>query len=303
MYDLAIIGSGPAGLCASVYSSRYEVNNIVIGEISGGLTTETHEIGNWLGTEKITGFEFATNAANHVKSLGAEIKNISVDQVSKKGEDFELLLSDGGTVRSKAILLSMGTKHRHLGIPGEKELAGKGVSYCATCDGFFYKDKIVAVVGGSDSAASSAVHLSNVARKVYVIYRGDDLRAESFWKRSIENNSKIEVIYNTNVKEVIGDDKLTEILLDSSYNDSDKLKIDGIFIEIGLVPSTDIIKDMGIDLDEEGYIKVETDGRTNISGVWAAGDITSGSNKFKQIITAASEGAIAASGIQAYLQR
>ncbi|MFC1608663.1 NAD(P)/FAD-dependent oxidoreductase [Patescibacteria group bacterium] len=303
IHDLVIIGAGPAGLSASVYASRYGIDNVIAGEISGGLTTETHEIGNWLGTEKITGFEFATNAANHAKNLGAEIKNLSVDQVTKKDELFDLLLSDGNTLNSKSILLAMGTKHRHLGVPGEKEFAGKGVSFCATCDGFFYRDKTVAVIGGSDSAASAAVYLSNIAKKVYIIYRGEELRAETFWKRSIEDSSKIEVIYSTNVKEIYGGDKLEGVILDFPRDGSDKLELDGLFIEIGLTPSTDIITDLGVDLDDEGYIKVEPDGRTSVVGVWAAGDITSGSNKFKQIVTAASEGAIATNGIQAYLQR
>lgn len=303
IHDLVIVGAGPAGLSASVYASRYGISNMVVGAISGGLTTETHEIGNWLGTEKITGFEFAMNASNHAKSLGAEIKNLSVDQIEKKGDKFEMLLSDGGSVESKSILLAMGTKHRHLGVPGEKEFSGKGVSYCATCDGFFYRDKIVAVIGGSDSAASAAVYLSNIAKKVYIIYRGEELRAESFWKRNIEENSKIEVIYSTNVKEIYGDEKIEGVVLDFPRNGSDKLEVEGLFIEIGLTPSTDIITDLGVDVDEDGYIKIEPDGRTNIPGVWAAGDITSGSNKFKQIITAASEGAIAVNSIQGYLQR
>jgi thioredoxin reductase (NADPH) len=304
MYDLIIIGAGPAGLNASVYASRYGLKNLVIGEISGGLTTQTHEIGNWLGEEKISGFEFAQKAANHVKSLGAEIKATLVDQV-KKNENgtFEFLLADGDTVQSKTILIATGSKHRKLGVPGEKELLGKGVSYCATCDGFFYKEKIVGIIGGSDSAVSAAVYMADIAKKVYLIYRKDKLRAETFWIKSVEESKSIEVVYNTNVKEIHGENKIEKVSLDNSYKSKSDLKLDGLFIEIGFTPSTALVEDLGVEIDEEGYIKVETDGKTTVSGIWAAGDITNGSEKFKQIVTAASEGAIAANSIQMYLKR
>lgn len=301
-YDLAIIGAGPAGLSASVYSSRFGVKNIIIGAVAGGLTTETHEIGNWLGEKKISGFEFAQKAIEHAKSLGTEIKPFLVDEISRVDDRFELLLSSGDKISTKAVLLAMGTRHRHLGIPGERELAGKGVSYCATCDGFFYKNKTVAVVGGSDSAAGAAVHLAGIAKKVFIIYRRDSLRAEYFWKRLIEKSEKIEIIYETNVKEIHGEEKVKELLLDNPHVGSEKLLVDGIFIEIGLDPSVEIIKNLGVKLDSEGYIEVDQEGRTAEIGIWAAGDITTGSNKFKQIVTAASEGAICAGSIQKYLK-
>jgi thioredoxin reductase (NADPH) len=299
--ELAIIGAGPAGLCASVYASRYSIKNVVIGGIAGGLTTETHEIGNWLGTEKITGFEFAQKSAEHAKSYGAEIIQASVDQIEKTDDNFKLFLSDGKKMEAKTVLLAMGTKHRHLGVPGEKELFGKGVSYCATCDGFFYRGKTVAVIGGSDSAAGAAMHLAGIAEKVYIIYRKEKLRCENYVFEKLLNNPKVEIIYNTNIKEIKGQEKVEEILLDFSYKNSDALKVDGVFVEIGLNPSTDLIKNMDMQLDEEGHIRIDADGKTSVKGIWAAGDITNGSNKFKQIITAAAEGAIAAASIQKYL--
>lgn len=302
-YDLAIIGSGPAGLGASVYTSRYGIKNIIIGEVSGGLTTTTFDIGNWLGTQKITGMNFAQKSADHARSYGVEIIAGKVDKINKTGEGFDISVNDGKKIKARSILLAMGTKHRKLGISGEDKLSGKGVSYCATCDGYFYKGKTVAVVGGGDSAAEAAVFLSGIAEKIYIIYRKDKLRAESFWKKSVESNSKIKVIYNTNVKEIKGENKVEELILDSSFKKSNALKTDGIFIEIGADPSTDLAKNIGAQLDEEGYIKIGPDGKTTETGVWAAGDITTGSNKFKQIITAAAEGAIAANSIQQYLKK
>ena len=200
-------------------------------------------------------------------------------------------------------MIATGSKHRKLGIPGEKEFLGRGVSYCATCDGFFYRDKIVGVVGGSDSAVSAAVFLGDIAQKVYLIYRGEKLRAENFWVLAAEKNPKIEIVYNTNIKEIKGDDKISQVLLDNIHKGNDNLSLDGLFVEIGFIPSTELIKDLGVELDEDGYIKIDQSGKTSSAGIWAAGDITTGSNKFKQIITAASEGAIAANDIQAHLRK
>lgn len=303
IFDLAIIGAGPAGLSASVYASRYGIKNVVIGGVAGGLTTQTHEIGNWLGTEKIKGYEFAMKASEHVKSYDSDIIPASVDEIKRTGETFTLFISDGKKIEAKTVLLAMGTKHRHLGIPGEKEFAGKGVSYCATCDGFFYKGKTVAIIGGNDSAAGAAVFLGDIAEKVYMIYRGDKLRCESFWGAAIEKNPKIKMLYNTNLKEIRGSENVESVVLDNPYENSDILKVDGVFAEIGSVPLTDLAKDLEIEIDEEGYIKIDPSGRTSEKGIWAAGDITNGSDKFKQIIAAASEGAIAAHSVQKFLKK
>jgi thioredoxin reductase (NADPH) len=304
IYDLAIIGAGPAGLSASVYASRYGISNVIIGGVSGGLTTQTHEIGNWLGTEKIAGWEFAQKAETHAKSYEkAQVINTLVDEIEEKDGNYHLLLSNSDKIQAKTIILAMGTKHRHLGVPGEKEFAGKGVSYCATCDGFFYRGKTVAVVGGNDSAAGAAVYLGDIAEKVYLIYRGDKLRCETFWGEAIGKNPKIESIFMTNIKEIKGDQKVEELILDVLYKNSETLKVDGVFAEIGSDPNTELIKNIEIELDTQGYIKIDPSGRTSKKGIWAAGDITNGSDQFKQIITAASEGAIAAHSIQQFLKK
>jgi thioredoxin reductase (NADPH) len=302
-YDLIIVGAGPAGLSASVYASRYGVKNVVVGEIEGGVASTTHEIGNWLGEKSISGFEFSQKATDHVKSLEAEIKNASVDQFEKKDKGFELMLSNGEKISGKTLLLALGTKHRKLGVLGEKEFFGKGVSYCATCDGFFYKDKIAAVVGGGDSAASASIHLSGIAKKVYLISREEKLGAESFWVKGIEEKNNVDVIYNANIKEIKGENKVESIELDTIVDGKNELEVDGVFVEIGSFPNTEILKNLELDLEEDGLIRIDEGGRTSVNGVWAAGDVTTGSNKFRQIITAASEGAIAANGIYKYLSR
>jgi len=301
MYDLAIIGAGPAGLSASVYASRYGIKNLIIGE-TGGLVAKTHEVGNWLGTEKISGWEFAQKSAEHAKSFGAEIIPALVDQIEKNDDKFFLYLNNGEKIQARFVLLATGTKQKKLGIPGENEFFGKGVSYCATCDGFFYKNKVVAVVGGNDSAAGTAAYLSDIAEKVYIIYRGEKVRAEKFWLNLLEKNPKIEVITGTNIKEIKGNQKVEKVILDNPYQGAEELVLDGVFVEIGFDPRLKLVEDLGVETDEEGYIRIEADGKTSIREIWAAGDATTGSNKFKQIVTAASEGAIAASSIQKYLK-
>jgi len=303
-YDLIVIGAGPAGLNASLYASRYGLKNVIVGGVSGGLVSQIHKIGNWLGSPDISGFDFVKQTIDHIKKYDTQIINCLADEIKREKDDtFVVFLSDGNKLRSKTILIATGSKHRKLGVLGEKELLGRGVSYCATCDGFFYRDKTVGVIGGSDSAVSSAVFLADMAKKVYLIYRGEKLRAEKFWIKAAEKNSKIEVIYNTNVKELKGEEKLSQVILDNTYRGKDFLDLDGLFIEIGFTPSTELFEELEIELDEEGFIRTKEDGKTSVSGIWAAGDITTGSNKFKQIITAASEGAIAVNSIQAHLRK
>lgn len=293
MYDLAIIGAGPAGMSASIYASRYKISNIVIGQ-PGGLAGTTHEIGNYLGFESITGFEFAQKGEAHIRKYGAEIEYALAKQIKKDGDVFKIDLDNGKTIEAKNILIAVGTAHRTLGISGEKEFLGKGVSYCATCDGYFYRGKTVAVNGGGDSALGAASLLADIAEKVYLVHRRDEFRAEGFWGDAVKNNPKIEIVGSANIQEIKGDEKLEEIILDNNKS----LKVDGLFIEIGFVPSVELFRELGVETDEAGFIRVNAEQMTNLPGVWAAGDITTNSNKLKQIITAAAEGAVAAASIQ-----
>jgi thioredoxin reductase (NADPH) len=301
-FPLIIIGAGPAGLSASIYASRYGIKHAVIGEFLGGLIAETHLIDNYPGVEDVTGFEFSQKLAHHAQKYGVEIMPARVKSIKERGREFEMEVGGKENIKSAAILLATGTRHRKLNIPGEEEFLGKGVSYCATCDGFFYKNKTVAVVGGSDSAASAVVYLSEICEKVFLIYRKEKLRAEKYWIDLIEKNPKIEVVYTTNVSEILGAEKLQKVKLDKSYKNAEFINIDGLFIEAGSEPNLDFAQELGLKKDESGYIKIQSDGATSIEGVWAAGDITDGSDKFRQVITACAEGAIAARSISNYLK-
>lgn len=302
MYDLIIIGAGPAGLSASIYASRYGLKHLVIGRILGGQISETHKIDNYPGMEDMSGWEFAKKWENHAKKYGTEIIPNSVKNVIKKDNFFEVRLENGEKYTGKTVLLATGAKKRKIDVKGEEKFLGKGVSYCATCDGFFYKNKTVAVIGGSDSACSGSLYLSGVCAKVYLIYRRSELRAEPFWLEQVKNDPKIEIIYDTNIVEFLGDEKIGKIKLDKSYKDSNELEIDGVFVEIGSDPDIDYAKNLGIELDESGYVKINKSCSTSVLGVWAAGDITDGSDKFRQVITAAAEGAIAVRSIFNYLK-
>jgi len=303
MYDIAIIGAGPAGLNASIYAARYGLKPVVIGAVTGGLAGTTHEVGNWLGTEKITGFALAQNMVKHVKSYGTPIIERMVKSIKKNDSGFELAVAGSEAVQAKTLLLATGTSHRRLGLPNEEKFIGKGVSYCATCDGFFYRDKIVAVAGGNDSAATAALYLGDIAEKVYIIYRKELLRAEQIWRDAIAKNPKIEIIYNTVIDDVFGGEKVSGIKISNNSGESKEIMLDGVFVEIGSEPNSGLFKDLNVESDEQGFIKIKSDGSTTAEGIWAAGDLTDGSNKFKQIITAASEGAIAAASVSEYLKK
>lgn len=289
-YDLIIIGSGPAGLSAAVYAARYLLNTLVIGEISGGLASEAVEVCNFLTYNKIKGFELAQKMTEHVKSLGVEIKPEKINKISKKKNLFEVK-TDATTYQAKKIILAAGTKRRKLNIDKENDFIGKGISYCATCDAAFFKNKIVGVVGGSDAALTGALLLSRFAKKVYIIYRKDKFfRAEPAWIKAVNENKKIEPVFNSNISELFGKIKLEGVKLDSNK----ELKLDGLFIEIGSDPNTELAQQLGVELDNN-FIKIDEHQKTNIPGVFAAGDVCN--NVMKQIIVAAAEGAIAAKSV------
>jgi len=288
IYDLIIVGSGPAGLMAGVYAARYKLDTLIFGKLPGGLISEAYEICNFPTYEMITGMELSQKMINQVMKLGVEIKYEEVSEIRKNEENLFVVKSISGEYLARRIILAIGTERRKLNVKGEKEFTGKGVSYCATCDAAFYKDKTVAVVGGGDTALTSALLLSEFAKKVYIIYRRDRFfRAEPTWIEQVEKNEKIEPVFNSNIIEIYGDEVVRGVKLDTGKD----LKLDGVFIEIGSVPDTRLPDMLGIKT-EKGYIVVDKYQRTNVEGVYAAGDITN--NPLKQAVTACGEGAIAA---------
>jgi thioredoxin reductase (NADPH) len=303
VYDLIIIGAGPAGLSASVYASRYGVKHLILGEILGGQISETHLIDNYLGLEDMSGLAFAEKLGNHAKKYGTEILPKKVASIKKENNLFQLEISGGEVLQARSIFLGTGNKKRKLNLSDEEKFLGKGLSYCATCDGFFYKNKTVAVVGGSDSAAGAAVFLGDIAEKVYIIYRKSALRCEKYWHDIIGKNPKIEVVYNAEILELLGENKLQKIIISQNGTEKKEIYLDGLFIEIGSVPDLEYAKNLNLETDEKGYLKIDAGGKTSCIGVFAGGDITTGSDGFCQVITAASEGAIAARSIFNWLKK
>jgi len=302
VYDTIIIGTGAAGYTAAIYASRYKLNTLLIGKEYGGVASEAYIVENYPGYNSIKGFELMEKWREHVKYLSVKMKAGMVESVKKLDDGtFEVYVGEKYRYIGKSLIMATGLERRKLEIEGEAELLGKGIHYCATCDAPFYKGKVTAVIGGSDSAASAALLLSEYSSKVYIIYRKEKLRAEPYWIQLVLKNDKIEVLYETNVTKVIGDKTLEGIQLDKEYDGSNELKIDGMFIEIGSVPNMLLINELNLEHDG-GYIKVNTKQETNVPGVFAAGDVTTGSLSLKQIIVAGAQGAQAANGAFIYVK-
>jgi thioredoxin reductase (NADPH) len=288
MYDLVIVGSGPAGLTASIYAARYKINTITIGKLFGGTVTEAHLVENYPGVGEISGMELGQKMLEQAQSLGAEIIADSIQKIEKKEGSFVLYTQDKD-YETKRILLAVGAERNKLKTKGEEEFLGKGVAYCATCDGPFFRGKSVSVVGGGNAAVTAALYMSDIAQRVYLIYRGPELKAEPAWIEQLATKKNIEVIYNANIDEISGTNKVENVKLDSGK----KIDLDGVFIEIGSTPNKALITDLGLKTDERGYINVNAEMKTSAEGVWAAGDITAGEFKFRQVVTATAEGALA----------
>ena len=283
-YDLIIVGAGPAGLTAALYAARYKVNVLVIGMLPGGTATEAHKVCNFPSYENVGGVELMLKMINQVKNLGVEIKH---EEVINIDGEFKVV-TNKGEYFSKKIIIATGSTRMKLGVEREDDLMGKGISYCATCDASFYPDKIVGVVGGGNAALTSALLLSKIAKKVYIIYRKDKFfRAEPMWVEDVKKEKKIVSVFNSEVLELIGEEKLEGVEITGNKN----IKIDGLFVEIGGISNIKLAKLLGIKL-EKNYIQVDKEQRTNVEGVFAAGDVTN--NVLKQIVTACGEGAVAA---------
>ena len=296
IYDIIILGGGPTALGCAIYAARFAMDLLVIGKTFGGLIASTHIVENYPGITSVSGPELMEMFRDHINSLNIQFITDEIRSIEKEDDHF-VLKSFFITFRTYIVVVATGSERRKLGIPGEEEFAGKGVSYCATCDGPFFKDKIVCVIGGSDSAAKEALFLAQNAKKVYIIYRGDEIRAEPINKKRVYENDKIEIIYKTNITEIKGENNVKSVI----FENGKEFEVDGVFIEIGSNPNSDLAKRIGIETNEKGEIKINRQSETNIPGIYAAGDVADA--PFKQAITGVSEGVRAAYSAFDYLKR
>jgi thioredoxin reductase (NADPH) len=300
-YDVIIIGGGPAGLACALYAARYNLKTLMISKNPGGAMTNAPSIENYPGFEKITGSDLAEKIINQIKKYKIEILEQNVSEIEKTSDKFIITTDEDEKFESKTILFSTGTIRRKLNIPGEKEFFGRGVVYCSTCDGPLFKDKVVAVAGGGDAGLVTANYLSSICKKVYIIELANELKAEPKWQDRIKEKENIEILTGTKIKEILGDQVIENLVIENSGGEK-KLPVEGLFIEIGAMPNSELGKIMGLKLDEHGHIVINTASETSQIGVYAAGDVSTGSDNFWQILPAMAEGAIAAHSIYKFLK-
>ncbi len=301
IYELIVIGSGPAGLTAALYAGRAELDTLVIEKapISGGQIINTYEVDNYPGIPGISGFELATKFREHCDKMNlpfitGEVKSFETEDGIKV-----ITLEDGTVYRSRTAIIATGANPRKLMVEGEERLSGMGVSYCATCDGAFFKNKVTAVVGGGDVAVEDAIFLARLSKKVYVIHRRDEFRAAKTYSTKLLSLENVEVLWDSVVEEIQGSEVVEKIKVKNIKNEEEtELAVDGIFIAVGYNPSSEVYKDV-LELAPGGYIKADETCLTNIPGVFAAGDIRT--KELRQIITAASDGANAITSVEKYL--
>lgn len=289
MYDIVIIGSGPAGLSASVYSSRAQLKTVVAEKINGsaGQISDSEQVDNYLGLYGESGFEIGEKFRNHALALGAEFYDGEAVSINKTGNAFTVEFADKSKLETKAVVYAAGTSRRKLEIKGESEFTGKGVSYCAVCDGAFYKNKTAVVIGGGDTALGDALLLSRMSEKVYLIHRRNEFRGSASLQEKVRSTENIEIILNAVPTEIAGDNKVNslKILHDGK---EEKIFTDGIFVAVGTVPNSGLLKDF-VKLDKNGYVIADEDGITSIAGFFAAGDVRT--KVLRQVATAVSDGA------------
>ena len=291
LYDIIIIGAGPAGLTSAIYAKRANKNVLVLEAKSyGGQIINTLDIENYPANEHISGFDFATNLYNQAKNLGAEIKYEKVVDINNLGKEKEVITTKN-TYKTKTIIIATGSENRKLGLPNEDEFASKGISYCATCDGAFYKEKTVAVVGGGNTALEDALYLADLASKVYLIHRRDEFRGEESTINLLKEKDNIEFLYNSNVTKLNTKDRLESIEVTSNDGETRTIDVDALFIAIGRIPENQNFAKL-INLDNAGYIISNEYCHTNVEGIFVAGD--NRVKELRQLVTATSDGAIAA---------
>lgn len=299
MHDLIIIGSGPAGLGAAIYGKRAGLDTMVLERqpMSGGQVLNTYEVDNYLGLPGINGFDMGMQFREHADRLGAEFQEADVIAVRDQG-DIKIVKTAKGDLEARAVIVASGATHRRLGVPGEERLAGRGISYCATCDGAFFKKKTTAVVGGGDVAVEDAVFLARFCEKVYLVHRRDELRAAKILQDQLFSLPNVEVIWDSVVEQIQGDEAVSGMILKNNRTKETVEKaVDGVFIAVGITPNSRAFEHP-LEMDQNGYIKAGEDCRTSVPGIFAAGDVRT--KKLRQIVTAVADGANAVASVQEY---
>lgn len=298
MYDLIIIGSGPAGLSAAIYGMRAGLKLLVLEKapMSGGQVLNTYEVDNYLGLPAVNGFDLGMRFREHADKLGVEFREAAVTSIANEGGR-KRIFTDGGELEAKTVILATGAVHALLGVPGEERLGGRGVSYCATCDGAFFKGKTVAVVGGGDVALEDAAYLARTCEKVYLIHRRDELRGATVLQQ-LKTLPNVEILYSHVVEEILGEDEVRGIRLKNLKSDeTSELAVSGVFVAVGIRPATETVRDI-VACDESGYVLAGEDCATDAAGIFAAGDVRK--KPIRQIVTAVADGANAAVAAENY---
>ncbi|AQQ52657.1 thioredoxin-disulfide reductase [Planococcus lenghuensis] len=301
VFDVIIIGAGPAGLTAAVYTSRANLSTLMLERgVPGGQMVNTEEIENYPGFDHILGPDLSTKMYEHAQKFGAEYAYGDVSEITDEG-DYKRVKAGSKEYKARAIIISSGAEYKKLGVPGEQEFSGRGVSYCAVCDGAFFKEKELVVVGGGDSAVEEGIYLTRFASKVTIVHRRDELRAQKIIQDRAFKNDKIDFIWNTTVDEIRGQEgKVSGVLLKSTEDESDRtFKAEGVFIYIGMLPLTKPFQSLGI-LNDEGYVKTNDQMETSVPGIYAAGDVRE--KTLRQVVTATGDGSIAAQAAQHYIE-
>lgn len=302
IYDLIILGAGPAGIGAAIYAARAKLNVLWMEKkfVQGGQITDTYEVDNYPGMPGISGMDLGEAMAAHAQKLGISPVRENVLSVETEKE-IKIVRTKKNEYRAKTLLIALGASHRKLGIPGEEELGGMGVSYCATCDGAFFKDLTTVVVGGGNVACEDAVFLARMCKKVYVVHRRDTLRGEKILQDRLFACENVEMVWDSVPLEICGEDKVTGITVENvKTKETRTIDTDGVFIAVGIVPNSQLLKGI-VELDESGYILAGEEGITSTPGIFAAGDIRT--KALRQVVTAVSDGANAVASVQKYLLR
>ena len=298
MLDVVIIGSGPAGLSAAVYSKRANLNVLVVEKVyfGTGQIAESHQVDNYLGLPGINGYELGEKFREHALKLGVEFKDGEAEHFEIYEGGWKVHLQSGEILETRTVIYAAGAIHRHLGIAGEQEYAGKGVSYCATCDGAFYRGRRTAVIGGGDTALDDALFLSDICSKVYLVHRRTEFRGSASTVEMLRTKENVEFVLEAKPSSIMGTDMVEQLQLE----DGRKLDVDGIFVAVGMIPMTTSVKDV-VELDQNGYVVADETGKTTADGFFVAGDVRT--KELRQVVTAVSDGANAAVSAEHYIRQ